>query len=163
MKQLFLALLLLFSSAAVAADDFSSDITAEAVVAQMNRYRAEAGLLPLRLDSKLTRAAEGRMQDMTDGGWWAHNSPEGTPPFVWLSIADYKYSLAGENLASGFDTAKVLVESWMESPGHRANILTAPFADCGVAIIEGSTKGPAMGRSVVVLFARRLAESVASK
>jgi uncharacterized protein YkwD len=162
MKQLLLALLLLISTP-VSADTLSNEINVESVLAVMNEYRTAAGLMPLRQDSKLTRAAEGRMQDMVDGGWWAHQSPDGTSPFVWLSIADYRHSMAGENLAKGFDTARVLVETWMESPGHRANIMNAVYADCGIAILEGSTSGPAMGKSVVVLFGRRLAESVAAK
>jgi uncharacterized protein YkwD len=71
--------------------------------------------------------------------------------------------MAAENLANGFETARLLVESWMESPGHRANILGPSYSDCGIAIIEGSTKGPARGKSIVVLFGRRLAETVAAK
>lgn len=162
MKPLCLSFLL-FCGVAASASDFSNEITPETVTVQMNVYRAEAGLLPLRLDAKLTRAAEGRMQDMADGGWWSHESPEGISPFVWLSLADYKYSMAAENLANGFETAPLLVETWMESPGHRANILGPAYADCGIAIIDGSTKGPATGKSVVVVFGRRMAESVAVK
>jgi len=47
------------------------------------------------------------------------------------------------------------VQSWMESSGHRANILGAQYADVGIAVIDGSTKGPAMGKSIVVMFGRR--------
>lgn len=163
MKPLLLAFLFACSAAASAEHFSSAEITPENVVTLMNEYRAQAGLLPLRLDSKLTRAAEGRMQEMADGGWWSHQSPEGTSPFVWLSIADYRYSMAAENLANGFETVRLLVETWMESPGHRENILGGGYSDCGIAVIDGSTKGPALGRSVVVLFGRRLAETVAAR
>lgn len=167
MRTLLLALVITCTPAMLAADFdrdvFANEITAENVAAAMNAYRAEAGLLPLRIDERLTRAAESRMQDMLDGGWWSHQSPEGTSPFVWLSAANYKYSMAAENLANGFETTRLLVETWMESPGHRVNILGPAYADCGIAIIDGSTQGPASGKSVVVLFGRRMAEAVAGK
>ncbi len=140
-----------------------NEITPENVTALMNVYRAEAGLGPLRLDAKLTRAAEGRMQDMIDGGWWSHESPEGTPPFVWITAADYNYVAAAENLAAGFETAGLLVESWIESPGHRANILNPLYADCGIAIIEGRTNRRGDGKSIVVLFGRPAVNQVTKK
>ena len=133
----------------------TTEITPETVVAEMNVYRAENHLPPLRLDAKLTRAAESRMQDMIDGEWWNHESPEGTSPFLWLTSVDYDYAFAAENLAAGFETVPVLVEAWMESPGHRANIMGAQYAECGIAIIDGSTKGKALGKSVVVMFGRK--------
>jgi uncharacterized protein YkwD len=52
-------------------------------------------------------------------------------------------------------TARLLVQSWMESHGHRANILSTDYEDCGIAIIDGSTLGPATGKSIVVMFGRK--------
>ncbi|HEX6100748.1 MAG TPA: CAP domain-containing protein [Thermoanaerobaculia bacterium] len=139
-----------------------NEINAVNVAALMNEYRAEAGLPPLRLDPSLTRAAEARMRDMAEGEWWGHQAPDGTPPFVHIPI-DYEYAFAAENLAAGFDTSGLLVSSWMESPGHRANILGVNYADCGIAVLEGSTTGPAMGKSIVVLFGRRKVQMVSKK
>jgi uncharacterized protein YkwD len=139
-----------------------NEINADNVVARMNEYRAEAGLPPLRLDPSLTRAAEARMQEMAEGEWWAHEAPDGTPPFVHIPI-DYDYAFAAENLAAGFDTSGLLVSSWMESRGHRANILGVNYADCGIAVLEGATTGPAMGKSIVVLFGRRKVQMVSKK
>jgi uncharacterized protein YkwD len=155
-----LLLVLLFCVPAFAGD---REITPENVTALMNAYRAEAGLGPLRLDAALTRAATARMQEMMDGQWWGHAAPDGTPPFVWITAADYNYVAAAENLAAGFDTAGLLVESWIESPGHRANILNGMYADCGIAVIEGRTDRRAGGTSIVVLFARRAVDLVSSK
>jgi uncharacterized protein YkwD len=152
-----LLLLLLFSARLFAAEN---EITVENVTALMNAYRAEAGVGPLRVDTRLARAAEMRMQDMLDGEWWSHQSPEGTPPFVAITAADYNYVAAAENLAAGFDTARVLVESWMESPGHRANIVNPLYADCGIAVIEGRTDRRGSGRSIVVLFGRAAVNQV---
>ena len=149
-----LPLLLLFSVRAFAASA-GTEITPESVTAMMNAYRAEAGLPPLRLDAKLTRAADARMQDMIDGEWWDHESPEGASPFLSLAAVDYDYAFAAENLAAGYETVGVLVEAWMESPGHRENIMGVQYAECGIAMIEGSTKGKALGKSVVVMFGRK--------
>jgi uncharacterized protein YkwD len=152
MKKLLVAFFLLASRAAFAVD--ANEITVENVLRQMNAHRAAASLPALRADEKLTRAANDRMRHMEEEAFWGHTSPDGLSPFTWVTLRSYEYRAVAENLANGFDTAAVLVESWMESPGHRANILSADFEDCGIAIIEGSTTGRATGRSVVVLFAK---------
>ena len=135
-------------------DSTSNEITTANVLAAMNEYRAEQGLPPLREDPRLRQAAEDRVKHMEELGYWSHSAPDGMSPFVWLVARDYAYSSAAENLAAGFETVHVLVDAWMESPGHRANILTREFADCGIAVIDGATTGPATGKSVVVLFAQ---------
>ncbi len=149
--------LMMIVAASAAAGDFSNEITVDNVVALMNEHRAGHGLAPLHHDADLSKAADDRMRDMVDGAWWSHESPEGTSPFIWLRARNYDYAYAGENLAVGFETARLLVASWMESAGHRQNILGVQFSDCGIAIIEGSTKGPMSGKSVVVMFGRRKA------
>jgi uncharacterized protein YkwD len=137
----------------------AAEITRASVVAGMNSYRAQHGLAPLREDSRLDAAADDRMRDMEDLGYWSHNSPDGRSPFVWLRPRGYMFSFAAENLATGFETAEVLVAAWMESRGHRENIMSANYDDCGVAIIDGSTTGRATGKSIVVLFGRALGET----
>lgn len=148
-----LSLLLLVAQPSESTAEGGNEITPANVIALMNARRAEGGLRPLREDSRLTRAAEDRVRHMEELGYWNHQAPDGLSPFVWVMARDYAYKTAGENLARGFETARILVESWMESPGHRDNIMTPDFAECGVAIIEGSTTGPATGKSIVVLFA----------
>ena len=153
MKARILVLLAVVLSAfALHADD--TDITREHVVARMNVYRAQEGLPPLVENSTLDAAADDRVRDMEELAYWAHTSPEGRSPFTWMRTRQYDYSYAGENLATGFETVGVLVESWMESPGHRANIMSPMYQECGIAIIEGSTVGRMTGKSVVVMFAR---------
>jgi uncharacterized protein YkwD len=155
MKRFLFFTLAIGIATAATATDFSNEITVENVIALMNEHRAERSLPPLHHDADLAKAAEDRMRDMEDGGWWSHVSPEGTSPFTWLRVRDHDFTFAGENLAVGFETARLLVSSWMESAGHRQNILGGQFSDCGIAIIEGSTKGPTNGKSVVVLFGTR--------
>ena len=137
-----------------------SDISAQSVLEQMNFYRAVQGLPPLTLDPRLMIAADDRMRKMEEEKYWAHQSPEGVGPFAGLVTRGYDHSHAGENLANGFETAEVLVTAWMESPGHRANILNDNFVHAGIAIIEGSTLGRMTGKSVVVLFAREKLRTV---
>ena len=134
----------------------AAEITREAVVAEMNVHRTAAGLPPLREDDRLIRVANLRMRDMEELGYWAHVAPDGRSPFELLRPSGYLYQSAGENLASGFETAELLVQSWMESKGHRENILSPVYQDCGVAIIEGATTGRSTGRSVIVMFGRPL-------
>ena len=156
MKTLLFSLLLLAGAAtASAADDQLNEITAENVLRLMNEYRAEAALPPLGSEKRLMLAAEDRMRHMEDEGYWAHNAPDGMRPFVWVKARNYEFRMVGENLATGFETAALLVQSWMESPGHRANIMSSDFEDCGIAIIDGSTLGPASGKAIVVLFGRQ--------
>lgn len=139
-----------------AGDSFiqGSEITPASVLAQMNFYRGLHGEPPLRIDTRLSKAAEDRIRHMEEQQFWAHESPSGASPFMWLTLNGYSFSTAGENLASGFETAEVLVRSWMESRGHRRNILAPQFDDVGIAVIEGAVTRRATGRSVVVLFAR---------
>ena len=142
----------------VAAPAFASDITRSSVVAEMNVRRATFGLPPLREDVRLDDAADDRVNDMEEQGYWAHISPDGRQPFVWMRPHGYDYRYAGENLASGFETTEVLVDAWMESKGHRENILSLMYRDCGVSVIEGSTTGRAVGKSIVVMFGSSASE-----
>jgi uncharacterized protein YkwD len=147
---ILLALITLFPVSAFALQP--AEITVDSVLASMNDYRAEAGLAPLSIEARLTLAADDRMRDMEELAYWSHEAPDGRSPFLWLHSRGYLYSFAGEILAAGFETTPVLVSSWMESPGHRANIMSRDYEHCGIAIIDGSTKGPATGKSIVVLF-----------
>ncbi len=139
---------------ALASPLIATEVTVRSVIDSMNACRAKNGLPALREDKRLTKAADDRIQEMEDLEFWSHASPDGRSPFVWLRLSGYDHQYAGENLAAGFETTELLVEAWMESPGHRANILSPQFEDCGVAVIDGSTLGRATGRSVVVLFGR---------
>ena len=136
----------------------ATEITPEAVIREMNARRAHIGLSPLRQDDRLMGAAEDRMRDMEEQAYWAHTAPDGRSPFFWIRPRGYEFAYAGENLAAGFETAEVLVDGWMESKGHRENILSPFFRDCGVAVIEGATTGKSAGKSVVVMFGAGLAK-----
>ena len=150
MKRFLIAVALLLTGSAFASD--SNEITVENVLRLLNERRAQSSLRPLTADDRLMRAANDRMRHMEEESYWAHQSPDGLSPFSWVTLRSYEFRSVGENLACGFDTARMLVEAWMESPGHRANILSNDYEDCGIAIIDGSTKGPANGKSIVMMF-----------
>lgn len=130
-------------------------LSADSLVAEMNRERAAFGLAPLRIDDRLSMAAEDRIDDMFSKEYFAHVSPDGTQPFVWADRRGYEYRTIGENLAVGYRTSTVVVDGWMHSAGHRRNILGREFEDVGIAIAIGSPTGRFAGPTVVALYASR--------
>jgi uncharacterized protein YkwD len=148
------ALLVAVLALAGAAFPASAEITRSSLLVEINRVRTEEGLAPLVGDERLDRAAETRMRDMEELGYWGHRSPEGRSPFEALRLNGFAFRSAGENLARGFETPLMLVLGWLESPGHRRNLLSADFAAIGIAVIDGAPTARADGHSVVALFAR---------
>lgn len=138
----------------------AEEITTDSVLRTMNAYRRVEGLGPYVTDPRMMAAAEDRMRHMEELGYWAHKAPDGTLPFVWLEKRKFDFSMAGENLAESFETVEILVDSWMHSEGHRANILSPSYTTVGIAIIEGRVRQRGVGRSVVVLFAREKVQPV---
>lgn len=131
------------------------EISRAAVVAAMNVERAARHLPPLREDSRLDAAAGDRVRDMLTFRYWAHVAPDGRSPFDVFTPRGYVFLSAAENLAAGYDSLERLIAGWMGSRGHRANILSAEYEDCGVAILEGNSEHPSWrGKSVVVLFGK---------
>jgi uncharacterized protein YkwD len=132
----------------------SSELTRESIVRELNRHREVHGLGPLRSDERLDRAAEARILDMEEQEYWGHSRPDGTNPLRSLQMWGYIHVVAGENLAAGYETPEIVVQGWMESPGHRANILLDEYTDVGIAMIEGGVLHRLSGRSIVAIFAR---------
>jgi uncharacterized protein YkwD len=132
----------------------ASAISAQAILDEMNVHRRRHGLGPLSLNGKLSLAASDRVHDMFEQGYFDHVSPDGTQPFVWARHRGYRYATIGENLAEGQRSAREVVNGWMRSPGHRANILGSSFEDCGLAIAQGSPTGRTRGYTFVALYAR---------
>jgi uncharacterized protein YkwD len=127
---------------------------ADMLVDAMNRQRAAQGLGPLRLNSKLSLAANDRIDDMFAKRYFAHTSPDGIDPFEWVQQRGYRYRLIGENLAVGYRGTAV-VDGWMRSPGHRENILQRGFDEVGIAIADGSPRRGYKGPTVVAIYGRR--------
>ncbi len=109
------------------------------VVALTNRYRAQYGLSPLTIDTHLSEIARMKSLDMHDKRYFDHNSPTYGSPFDMMKRFGVTYRTAGENIAMGYRTAQSVVDGWMNSPGHRANILNKSFTKIGVGYVaDGS-------------------------
>jgi uncharacterized protein YkwD len=108
----------------------------------IERAKNDNGLKALTENSILTLIALSRVQDMFDKGYFAHISPTGDSASKMATRDNYKYITIGENIALGnFGGSRDLVNAWMNSPGHRANILNQNYTEIGVAAIEGLYKG----------------------
>ncbi|MGI5373162.1 sigma-70 family RNA polymerase sigma factor [Streptomyces sp. CA-251387] len=108
------------------------------VVALVNKERADAGCGPLTEDPLLNKAAQGHSDDMAARNFFDHTNPDGADPGQRITAAGYTWSTYGENIAQGQQTPEAVMDSWMNSPGHRANILNCSFKDIGVGIHDGS-------------------------
>ncbi len=119
----------------------ATNVNAQDVISLTNQQRTSNGLPALNYNSKLTQAAQNKAQDMFAKDYWAHYAPDGTSPWSFMIASGYNYSTAGENLAKDFDTSSGVVDGWMNSAGHRANILNSSFVDTGVAVMNGTLQG----------------------
>lgn len=119
----------------------ASDISPAELLTITNEYRKENNLPPLRLDSDLSQAATFKASDMFAKNYWAHIAPDGVTPWSFILNSGYEYLYAGENLARGYSTAPDVVKAWMESPTHRANMLSKDYSDVGFAIATGNLTG----------------------
>lgn len=120
---------------------YASNITVGQVVEQTNAQRAGAGLSTLTYNTQLAQAAIAKAQNMFANNYWAHTSPTGLEPWDFIKSAGYTYKIAGENLARDFDSTSPMVDAWMNSPTHRANIMNPRYQETGVAVIDGSLGG----------------------
>ena len=108
------------------------------VVDLVNIERAKAGLNPLTLDSSISNVATKKSQDMIDNNYFSHNSPTYGSPFDMLKKFGISYKTAGENIAMGQKTPKEVVNAWMNSEGHRKNIMNPNFSKIGVGVAQKS-------------------------
>ncbi|GHH14565.1 CAP domain-containing protein [Streptomyces lanatus] len=115
--------------------------TATEVVDLTNRERTRAGLRPLSADPTLTTAAQAYSTDMATRAFYSHTSPEGTQPWDRAAAAGSRMRAIGENIACGQRSAAEVVEGWMNSPGHRANILKPDFTHIGIGFAGGGPAG----------------------
>lgn len=101
------------------------------VVRLVNAERAKHGLAALTEDWELSRVARYKSQDMHDNRYFAHNSPTYGTPFRMLRAFGLSYRTAGENIAMGYAAPAAVVAGWMNSEGHRANILNSAYIKIG--------------------------------
>jgi uncharacterized protein YkwD len=149
---LSLKLTTLFSLGALPQNQaFSSGVTTANIIELTNSSRSGFGLSSLKENPALDLAAQKKAEDMVANQYFAHTSPQGRTPWDFIKDQNYNYLVAGENLAVNFQSAEGVEEAWMNSPGHKANILNKDFKDIGIGIAEGDFKG-AKALFVVQMF-----------
>lgn len=115
---------------------YATDTNDAGLLSETNKMRAAEGIPELSFNSKLDKAAQLKAQDMAAQNYWAHNTPEGKEPWVFIDMSEYKYAKAAENLAYGFEDSKSTVSAWMNSPGHRANLMDPELQEVGFGVID---------------------------
>ena len=114
--------------------------TAKELLNLVNKARAENGLSALTLNSNLSAVAQKKAEDMKNNNYFSHTSPTYGSPFDMIKNAGINYKMAGENIAKGQKTAETVFNAWMNSSGHRANILNSRFTQMGIGVTDGSNK-----------------------
>lgn len=108
------------------------------VVRLVNIEREKAGLAPFTYSEELSKVARVKSKDMADNNYFSHNSPTYGDPFAMMREFGINYSYAGENIAKGYFSAESVVRGWMNSTGHRENILNPSFGTIGVGYVESN-------------------------
>ncbi len=117
-------------------------ISAAGILTKTNAQRAALGLSPLSFNAQLTAAAQAKVTDMISRQYFEHESPDGKGPGDLADAAGYEYLAVAENLALGdYENSAEIVEGWMDSPGHRENIVSTKYSDIGVAVGQGMFEG----------------------
>ncbi len=106
------------------------------VVRLVNEIRAKNGLKPLAYNWELSRVARYKSQDMHDNRYFSHTSPVYGLPFQMIKSFGITFRSAGENIAKGQTSPKAVVDAWMNSSGHRANILNPSFTGIGLGYVS---------------------------
>lgn len=137
----------------------ASAITPTTVISLANEARAAEGLGILSVNNTLSKAAQAKANDMLAKQYFAHNAPTGETPWSFIKAAGYSYVTAGENLAIDFTEAESVQTAWMNSPGHRANIMNKSFQEIGIGIAKGMYNGH-QTTIVVQMFGTPIAQKV---
>lgn len=121
--------------------DFLASVYPKVLTDLTNADRHQYNLGFLKVNPVLERAAMLKAEDMVSKGYFAHRSPDGVTPWYWFREAGYDFAYAGENLAIHFSDSAEVDRAWMNSPSHRANILSSNFTEIGIAVKRGFYEG----------------------
>jgi hypothetical protein len=137
----------------------ASGVREQEVLELANMERSSEGLEPLQMNKNLTLAAYIKAYDMLSKQYWSHYGPSGESAWKFILSSGYQYSVAGENLAYGYENTFDLHNAWMKSNSHRKNILNENFRDVGVAVVEGFFEGKETVL-VVEIFGRKRVDEI---
>ena len=120
---------------------FFGAIVKSELIKTLNQKRESLGLPLLKENLLLDRAAFLKANDMMKKNYFSHQSPDGLSPWYWFRAVGYNYRVAGENLAIGFLNSDEVNRSWLNSPSHRANLLSPGYEEVGIAVLRGNFQG----------------------
>lgn len=131
---------------------YSTDMTDSGLLDATNKKRAESGLPKLNFNPALDKAAQSKAEDMANRNYWSHDTPDGKKPWDFITASEYAYGKAAENLAYGFNNSDLTVAGWMNSTGHRENILDKDLKDVGFGIVNVPDYQSKGQETVIVAF-----------
>lgn len=134
----------------ITSPQFTAEVLPRVLVDLANDDRADNQINTLTLNQILVKAAQLKAADMAAEQYFAHTNPYNSEktPWYWFSQAGYAFKYAGENLAIDFNDSSAVNRAWMDSPGHRANILNAKYTEIGVAVARGMYEGSSVWMAV---------------
>ncbi|MBX4197051.1 hypothetical protein KW801_00660 [Candidatus Saccharibacteria bacterium] len=132
---------------------YSTSMSIGGLLANTNAQRTANGVAGLSLNNKLDAAAQAKADDMAARNYWSHYTPEGNPPWVFVSAQSYSYQKLGENLATGFSDEQSTINGWMASPPHRENLLDSAFSEVGFGFANNPNYTAAGGGPMTIVVA----------
>jgi hypothetical protein len=133
--------------------DYSTSMTTSQLLIDTNAQRVANGVGSLQLNSKLAAAAQAKASDMAARDYWSHYTPEGNPPWIFVTSQGYSYQKLGENLAAGFDDEQSTINGWMASPPHRENLLDSSYSEVGFGFANIADYTAAGGGAMTIVVA----------
>lgn len=139
----------------------STGLTNLQLLSVTNQSRELQSIGSLRLNSQLAAAAQTKAQDMVSDNYWSHISPDGSQPWNFAKQAGYHYQALGENLAYGFIGSDDVINGWLNSQEHRANMLDPAYQDVGFGVVQAANYQSKGAQTVVVAMYGRRTEAAA--
>lgn len=133
--------------------DYATSMSIGGLLADTNAARNANGVSSLTLNSQLDAAAQAQANDMAARNYWSHYTPEGSPPWVWVTNQGYSYQALAQNLAAGFTNEQATVDGWMGSPDHRTNMLNSIYTDVGFGSANNPNYTSAGGGPMTIVVA----------
>lgn len=142
---------------------YATNVSPTGLLTATNTQRTSNGKATLAANALLSAAAQTKAEDMVARDYWAHVTPDGKQPWWFITNAGYSYTSAGENLAYGFASSSDTVTGWMNSPSHKANLLSGSFTEVGFGIANSENfTGTGQQTIVVAMYGAPQAAPVAA-
>lgn len=132
---------------------YASSMQSQALLQDTNSERTQADVPLLSENAQLDQAAQAKAKDMATRNYWSHDTPDGNPPWVFVTNQNYTYQKLGENLAAGFDNEQSAINGWMASPHHKENLLDPSFSQVGFGIARSANYTSAGGGPMTIIVA----------